>query len=157
MKINKNKLWIIAIGMTFLTSAGCSPPSDKSLEDRFVENRESFFALINMVKKDNNIFSVHMFSTTPENALVPERSYEYRKRMVGLGISSLYYDKKNGTITMIVQSGDMSSERKGYVYSEEELSPLHNSLDDLPRDYMPYVEQYKKIEEKVYIFKVYLI
>ncbi len=156
MKIKTNILRLIVIGIAILASEGCSPPSDKTLEDRFIEYRESYFALINMAKQDDNIDWIYMLSTTPENALTSERSYEYRKRMVNLGISSLYHDNKSDTIVMIVQRGYMSSTLKGYVYSEKELSPLHNSLDDLPHNYMPYVNQYKKINDKVYIFKVYV-
>lgn len=86
----------ICIGLAgLLALTGCGPPSAKSLERRFHEERASFDRLVEMMEEDRFEGALDRYSREPsimeaENTpLSPERKRQYMELMIDLGFETV--------------------------------------------------------------------
>jgi hypothetical protein len=142
----------LALILTAVVAATCSPPSDASLQKRFVQHQATFDELVKMLKADRQVKWIWLSSVKPEGFLTEARVHRYRKLMTVAGLWGLYADHKSGRFELLPAQSIFSPHiQKSYVYSEEALTPLHESLDSTPEGSKPYVPQYSRISENWYI------
>jgi hypothetical protein len=137
---------------TMLFAAACGHPSDRYLISNFNEHESQFVKLTLMAERDKNVISIatnwtccptvnadermNEITRPPREARLSERRWnEYRDlfRVLNLeaGITKL---RQGGSVQFFESTMGLLNRGsiKGYVYSRIPLTPVVESLDDLP-------------------------
>lgn len=162
---------IFAVIFVF-SATGCffsSPPSDKSMEEKFRSNEAAFNRLVVMMREDMNLETVDLDSAylpskeigdaRPKANIPAKRMDEYRRLLKQIGVQQIRGG--SSVIFPVWESGTidpMNSGLKSYLYTEMLPSPLLDSLDDTSKLPSQTGEDlgYKKIAENWYLEFVYL-
>lgn len=137
--------WSGLLGATvmLLTLAGCNPPSDAELKNRFESARSGFETLLRMLQEDqqlvyldDRVMSLDNDSSLPREdvGLSQQRVQGYRELIQKLGIGAGIQRRKNPSAIFFLAEcfgSAIDEDCKGYVYSATPLVPLKKSLDDL--------------------------
>lgn len=135
------RILVILFLLSALTQFACDKtlPSDEELERNFIVHRSVFEKLVQMAQIDAQMLRIApSFTTTrtgEEGGLAPVKWDEYRQLFKIAQLDGGLLNSENGSnISFYAASRGMitGGEIKGYVYSTHELSPLLNSLNDLP-------------------------
>jgi hypothetical protein len=155
-------LWLCLVIIPF----GCSKPySDKNMQKHFIENKETFDRLIEMIKEDKTVSWIGEQFIFPADSLKLERKAQYLDLMSKANIQHIFIEsRRNISGASIIKSegkdigrvsfGALSSfggSLKGYTYSTQPLSPIFNSLDEPPPSLKPYEFGYKRISDDWYL------
>lgn len=140
---NFNLKLTVLLSLLALTAFGCSgtPPSDRSMEERFRAHEADFKKLASMIKEDANFYKVdktaaYLPSGEPGNysraEISSERMDEYRRLLNNTGVKELL--RRDESISFIFWSGwngmdPTHFKAKNYVYAESPRSPTADSLD----------------------------
>jgi hypothetical protein len=159
-----------AVALTGVLNGCKAPgiPSDKDLEQRFLDRRERFRLLLTLCQEDSNYVTINYTSNWIEGDdryprpdskpdLTKERWDTYRELFSELGLKHGYTRQtRPGTdeavrLFIVAGTGDVtSSTSKGYAYSEHDLTPIYGSLDDVTS--LPTGIVYKRIGEGWFLF-----
>ena len=150
-------------------------PSDDELIHNFQKNDVDFYKLIGMSNEDSKVIRIANDFTRLENnwawprpelelGFSQQRWGEYRSLFNKLGLKAgIERDPiENGTAIFLIASTKglaVSGSSKGYVYSEKELKPVLDSLNDAKvKDYLERekpqneITLYRRIKGNWYIF-----
>ncbi len=135
----------IVVAIFVLSAVGCffsSPPSDKSMEEKFRSNEAAFNRLVVMIREDMNLEAVDLEAAylpsketgdvRPKANIPAKRTDEYHRLLKQTGINEIR-NIGSGIIFSVWESGTidpMNSGYKSYLYTETLPSPLLTSLDD---------------------------
>lgn len=124
--------------------AGCSPPSDTHLTNRFESSRSEFEALLRMSQQDRDLRYIDRQVTSIDNeiswsrrdtSLPTLRVQQYRRYMQDLGIEAGIQRRRDfpSAIFFLAEcfGSAVDKDCKGYAYSETPLVPLKTTVDDL--------------------------
>jgi hypothetical protein len=123
---------------------GCNSESDAKLVDAFERNKSDFERLAKMAEQDRQLARIEFKYTLPvrssSSALGPtglprQRWDEYRQLFSKLGIK-YGVDRREDFPSVVFLWADcdgsaISRDCKGYAYSERELGPIKDNLNDL--------------------------
>jgi len=140
--------------------------SDAEMEGVFRQHEEDFGRLVGMSRMDAKVIRIApTFTWLDDNARWPrpeselgfsrERWDEYRRLFDELGLKEgLAKDVEGDAVYLIAYSQGLGTggSGKGYVYSPKELSPLYDSLDNIPPASSGGKHVYKKLKESWYLF-----
>lgn len=155
-------LWLYLVTIAF----GCSrPPSDKNMQKHFIDNKEIFGRLIQMLQEDKTVNWISEQFILPEGSLKPERKGQYLGLMNKAGVRHISIKSRanvSGTSTMKSEKHEVgpvsfgtfnsSGVLKGYTYSTQTLSPIYDSLDERPVSLKAYEFGYKRISDDWYLY-----
>jgi hypothetical protein len=161
---------VAALGLS-CELAGCGPllmPSDARLESNFHRRKSEFETLVRMAREDTQLHAVSAVRTLhvddaghPLNGVgtSPERWNEYRRlfKEVGVPAFNRNSDYPGAIFLPADASGIVSAEViKGYVYSQEPLSPLVKTLDHgIPPELSTWRRAtiaFKKVDQNWYLY-----
>ncbi len=156
----KNLILETVLLLFVLMAVGCSstPPSDKSMEEKFRTHEAGFKKLASMFKEDANLDSVDETAAylpgdgpgnRPKAELSTQRLDEYRRLLKQTGVKNIFRNK-DGSVHFGAWSGwygidPTSSQGKDYMYAEKPPSLLVDSLDQTDK------LGYKKIADNWYL------
>ncbi len=167
------KIAIILVALfTTAFSAECgisSHPADVALEKIFRQHEAEFSRLVVMSRADSRVMRIAPnFTWLTDNASWPrsgdelgfsqERWDEYRQlfRMLGLKDGLVRYADADLIYLFASSKGLVTGgSGKGYVYSERDLTPTTDSLDQVPPELLQssvHKIVYKRIEPNWYLF-----
>jgi hypothetical protein len=138
--IIKNIIGVIIITCFVLLFRSCTPPSQKSIERRFVKNRESFDKIKSMLKEDQSLEGVApygimesnepMWHSPAESGFPQQRYEEYLVLLKKIGAYSVIHDRDQ--IRFLVASWGMASHgwRVAIVSRETEPNNMIAKLSD---------------------------
>lgn len=135
----------ILVAVFVLSAVGCffsSPPSDKSMEEKFRSNEAAFNRLVVMIREDMNLAAVDLEAAylpskeigdvRPKAKIAAKRTDEYHRLLKQIGANEIR--NIGGSIVFSVwesrEIDPMNSGHKNYLYTETLPSPLLDSLDD---------------------------
>jgi hypothetical protein len=141
-------------------------PSDRALIENFRRHEAEFNKLIGMSRVDSRVIRIaEDFTWLDNNASWPrpdsdigfsvERWNEYRHAFQVLGLKKgLMRPLDTDAVFLIASSTGAvpSGSSKGYVYSTKPLSPLSDSLDEIPHEFLSQHAVYKKLGNDWYLF-----
>lgn len=145
-------LILVVVGTQLLVA--CGLPSDRELIDNFLEHRQEFDSLVNVVKQNSQVRRITMESVSPPGSLPPERWADFRDLCEKLGIAKGVTNwGPGGPIVFAVATRGLltGGAWKGYAYSEEQLGQLYDSLDDRPSGSLSNVPVYRAIDSGWYV------
>jgi len=135
------------------------------MQKHFIDNKEIFDRLIQMVNEDKTVNSITKQFILPADSLKQERKVEYLGLMSKAGIQDIFVNSRSNTSkTAIIkgESGDVGPVsfgifnsfeiRKGYTYSTQTLVPIYDSLDKRPASLKAYEFGYKRISNDWYLY-----
>jgi hypothetical protein len=138
-------LFVVLAGMI----AGCGSggmPSDAVMRDRFSRNQQDLITLVQMSNHDQHVVVINPNFTYLDtdvswprtNIGFPESRWdEYRNLFRKLGVVGLSRRTDYSPSVFIEcygSGGALASSNKGYVYSENPLSPIATSLNRMPQE-----------------------
>jgi hypothetical protein len=153
-------------GLTPFRDSTTHQSSDAAMERVFEQHEEDFGRLIDMSRVDSKVIRIAPdFTWLDDNARWPrpesqlgftkERWDEYKRLFSELSLrEGLARDTEGDTVYLIAYSEGLGGggSGKGYVYSSKELSPLYDSLDNLPPASSNGKHVYKKLKGSWYLF-----
>jgi hypothetical protein len=157
---------LLIVRSTMNQQGNLSQPSDAVLEANFKRHESDLELLVDMTQADNKVVRISSdFTWLDNNAAWPRPESE-------LGFSQERWDKYRGLFKKIGLEGGITREEhgeviyfilsskglvthgteKGYAFSQKELSPTADSLDDFAR--MPKGQSvvFKKLKDHWYLF-----
>src|SRR2546421_11626654 len=144
-------------------------PSDSSLEEAFRRDEPRLKQIVEMSRVDSKLTRIAMDVTTTEDrtrwpasesdwGISKQRWDEYRQLFRAVGLEGGVWRRPGSNDRyLIVSSRGLATggSTKGYVYSEDNLQPLCDSLDDVPSNTLqasPNRTAYKKLTTNWYLF-----
>ncbi len=127
--------------------------SDEQMTSNLIKNKQDFDLLIEMIKADSEVIRVDNTWSDLSN-ISSDKLYEYRKMFVKLGIPRGFYASRDRSGFRFISSSQgmvTHGSSKSYVYSDEPIENLVESLDEMSQKERPFGEGCKKIEEYWYI------
>jgi len=164
---NFNLKLTIFLSLFALLTIGCSstPPSDKSMEEKFRAHEADFNKLVNLFREDAKLDSVdesaaylpgNQPGALPKAELILQRMDEYRQLLKKTGVQKIL--RHSDSISLIVWRGwngvdPGNFKAKDYVYSEIPRKPMAESLDQREKLLIDgsSPEVYKKIADHWYL------
>ena len=146
---------VVYVVLSELKPRGGPAPTDQTLEANFREHKQALESLVEMSRVDRN-----RIVRTPEAqpAFSKEQNQQYRDLILKAGINGdiRTESRPDGTSTTYLPCWNRSlmtnGSFKGYVYSETELTPLVQSLDDVNSWPKGSKAVFKKLEGNWYLF-----
>jgi hypothetical protein len=160
-------LSIILVFSSLLFACSDSHPRDRELEATFRDHEADFQRLVSMSNVDSRVIRIApTFTRLDDNYAWPradselgfskERWDEYRKIFSSLKLAEGLErpEDKPEVIFMIASSQGLSfgGSMKGYAYSPKDLSPVLNSLENIPNSSLNGQPVYKRINAHWYLF-----
>jgi hypothetical protein len=139
--------------------------SDKKMQKHFIDNKQTFDRIIEMIKEDKSVSWISEQFISPADALTLERKAQYLDLMRKTNIQTIFIESRSsiskasiiksegqdiGRVSFGIQSL-FGGTLKGYTYSSRPLSPLYDSLDERPLSLKPYEFGYKRISGDWYL------
>src|SRR6266404_4510840 len=156
----------LIVRSTISQKKALSQPSDSTLEANFKQHEADLELLVNMSQADDKVVRISSdFTWLDNNASWPrpqselgfsnERWDAYRKLFSKIGLEGGIARESGGEIIYFIFSSKglvTHSTEKGYAFSNKELTPTAESLDDFTR--MPKGQSvvFKKLKEHWYLF-----
>ncbi len=159
----------LACVFVFVLSEPLPHPTDKGLTDRFLTSEDRFDVLLNLCQEDSGFVriaddfnwiesDIRYPRPSGEPDLSPERWGRYRGLFFDLGLSGGYFRRKDtntgNDVMYFIASGLGNvggSSTKGYAYSNSDLQPIYESLDE-PDKLSGGGVGYKKLRNGWFIF-----
>lgn len=158
-------LLAFVIGAVYLGSIPGSQPTDDQLIETFYSHQQDFEKLAEMSLVDVNMVRIASdFTITSDdknNIDQPSRLFEetrwnqYRLLFQTLSIKNgLYRKPHSGSVQFIVSSSGLvtGGSSKGFIYSDQPLEPLVESLDAEKKNAAPRRIIYRAVQGKWYLF-----
>jgi hypothetical protein len=131
-------------------------PSDKQLTDNYQQHRVEFQELAQMLLQEADlsvIYPKEEHCQTKNQQIITaadnQRCADYVKRFKQLGLDWSHSGTKSLWLRVFSEGSIMAGEEKGYLYTNESLSPLAESTDDFQGKRLPL---YRQIDDKWYIY-----
>jgi hypothetical protein len=137
-----------------LATTGCtSEPSDAYLEQFLVNHEHAFNELVRMFEMDERVKYISEGKIDPEDGLSAERLEEYKALLEQLGVQSIHrYQVSEGQVTLRLKGSLWDVVEKGYLFSPTPVSPLYETLDELPKGRDPRERAYKRVLPNWFIY-----
>ncbi len=157
---------IAAIFLSTIFSYDKKHPTDSDLEVTFSKHEKDFDRLIQMSKTDSKVIRIaNTFTWLDDNVSWPrpdselgfskERWDEYNRIFSELDLDAGLLQYPNaGVFYLIASSGGLvtGGSAKGYAYSEHDLSPIYDSLDNFVGHNTHGKPVYKKLTTNWYLY-----
>ena len=159
---------ILLLGLTTLLP-GCfdSLPGDGDLQETFRQHEADFNRLVSMSNVDSKVIRIApSFTRLDDNYAWPrpdselgfskERWDEYRKLFSSLRLTEgLERPADEPEVILMIASTkglSLGGSMKGYAYSPNDLSPILDSLENVPNDSLNGKPVYRRIKPHWYLF-----